>query len=394
MDSVMIYVFFAVIFLVLFAIILQQRSMFAALQESDTRRAEELAALRAELQRTDAENADRLLHQQLAMKESSDQRLDSLRDSMSLHMKQMRDNNDRQLAEIRVIVDEKLHESLEKRLGESFRLVSEQLEQVYKGLGEMQTLAGSVGDLKKVLGNIKTRGIWGEVQLGALLEQIMAPGQYQLNAAVNPDQPRNRVEYAIVLPGKDSGSVYLPIDAKFPLEDYQALLMAEEQGDEALRIEAGKALERRIREEARDVRDKYIAPPHTTDFAIIYLPVEGLYSELLKRPQLVEVLQRDYRVVLAGPTTIAALLNSLQMGFRSLAVEARSNEVWQLLAAVKGSFGDFAMLLDKTQKKLAEASHSIDDAARKTRLIEKRLNKVSVLEISQEENDRLLYEEN
>jgi DNA recombination protein RmuC len=283
---------------------------------------------------------------------------------------------------MRRTVDEKLHATLEQRLGESFRLVSERLEQVHRGLGEMQTLAAGVGDLRRVLTNIKTRGVWGEIQLGRLLAEMLTVDQYAANVAVRPDS-NERVEFAIRLPGKgmdaEKREVWLPIDAKFPLEDYQRLIDAQEVSDMAAMEEAAKALETRIRTEAKSIREKYIAPPATTDFAILYLPVEGLYAEALRRPGLIDTLQRQWRVTLAGPTTLAALLNSLQMGFRTLAIEQRSSEVWAVLGAVKTEFGKFGAALAHTRKKLEEASSSIDKAEVRTRVLNRCLKNVEAL---------------
>ena len=255
------------------------------------------------------------------------------------------------------------------------------MEQVYRGLGEMQALASNVGDLRKVLTNVKSRGTWGEIQLGALLEQILTGEQYEANVATRRGS-RERVEFAIRLPGRgdnDAATVWLPIDAKFPQEDYQRLLEAQEQANARAAEEAAKGLEARIKSSAKDIREKYLNPPETTDFGIMYLPTEGLYAEVIRRSGLTETLQREYRVVVAGPTTLAALLNSLQMGFRTLAIEKRSSEVWALLGAVKMEFGRFGDILDRTQQKLREASNTIEDAARKSRTIERKLRKVQEL---------------
>ncbi|MGD0783721.1 MAG: DNA recombination protein RmuC, partial [Candidatus Aminicenantales bacterium] len=277
--------------------------------------------------------------------------------------------------------DEKLQGTLERRLGESFKLVSERLEQVHKGLGEMQTLASGVGDLKKVLTNIKVRGTWGEMQLGNLLEDILVRDQYAQNVATKPGSA-DRVEFAIKLPGRgdqDDQIVWLPIDAKFPKEDYERLVDASERGDLAAVEDAGRQLENRLKSEAKDIRDKYLDPPHTTDFAILYLSTEGLYAEVLRRPGLVATLQREYRVNVAGPTTLAALLNSLQMGFRTLAIEKRSSEVWNILGAVKNEFHKFGEVIDKVQKKIEEAGGVIEKARTRTRVIEKKLKTVQEL---------------
>lgn len=311
---------------------------------------------------------------------ANEQRMDKLREQVEKQLQAIQADNEKKLEEMRRTVDEKLHETLEKRLGDSFKLVSDRLEQVHKGLGEMQTLASGVGDLKRVLSNVKTRGIWGELHLGNLLEQVLTPEQYSQNVATKPGS-NDRVEFAIKLPGRDKDGtvVWLPIDAKFPQEDYQRLLDAQDAASQTLADDAAKALEARIKSEAKDIAAKYICVPHTTDFAILFLPVEGLYAEVLRRPGLCDLLMREYKVVLAGPTTLAALLNSLQMGFRTLAIEKRSSEVWALLGAVKTEFGRFGGLLDKTGKKLQEASNSIDDAARRSRAIERKLRDVQEL---------------
>lgn len=288
---------------------------------------------------------------------------------------QMRQDNDRQLTEMRRTVDEKLTQSIDKRLNESFALVSQRLEQVYKGLGEMQTLAAGVGDLKRVLTNVKTRGIWGEMQLGNLLASMLAPGQYEENVAVLPGS-QERVEFAVRLPGREADLIYLPIDSKFPQEDYIRLQQASQSGDAAQVEVARKALVARLRQEAKRISDKYIAPPHTTDFAVMFLPVEGLYAEAVQQPEVIDAIQREYRVVIAGPSTFSALLNALQMGFRTLAIEKRSGEVWKLLGAVKADFGRFGDVLEKTRLRLQQASESIDSAFVRTRSIQKRLGAV------------------
>jgi DNA recombination protein RmuC len=317
--------------------------------------------------------------------------LEKLRQTVDERLRQIQEENAKKLDQMRATVDEKLHESLEKRLGESFRLVSERLEQVHKGLGEMQSLATGVGDLKKVLTNVKTRGTFGEIQLHALLEQILTREQYEANVAVKKGSTA-RVEFAIRLPGngEKDGHVWLPIDAKFPQEDYLRLLEAHETGTPALVEEASRQLERAVREMGKMIRDKYLDPPHTTDFAIMFLPTEGLYAEVLRRNGLFEQLQRECRVVLTGPTTLAALLNSLQMGFRTLAIERRSSEVWSLLGAVKTEFATFGSVLEKTKKKLQEASNSIESAATRTRVIERKLR--AVQEMPQAEAVKLLGE--
>ncbi len=314
------------------------------------------------------------------LSQSNDQRQEALRKTVQDQLKALQTDNASKLDQMRQTVDEKLQGTLEKRLGESFKLVSERLEQVHKGLGEMQSLASGVGDLKRVLTNVKTRGTWGEIQLGNLLEQVMTFEQYLKDAVCRPGSAE-RVEYAVRLPGRGDGDgeVLLPIDSKFPREDYDRLLEASERADADAVEAAARALETRVRQCARDIRDKYINPPHTTDFAILFLPTEGLYAEVLRRPGLVEQLQRDWRVNLAGPTTLAALLNSLQMGFRTLAIQKRSSEVWEILGAVKTEFDKYGGVLDKVQKKLQEAQNTIQDVAVRKRAIDRKLRQVQAL---------------
>jgi len=293
---------------------------------------------------------------------------------------QLQEGNEKKLDQMRATVDEKLHATLEQRLGESFKQVAERLEQVHRGLGEMQTLARDVGSLNRVLTNVKTRGIFGEVQLAALLEQVFTPEQYASNVATVPGR-NERVEFAVRLPGgRDSEHpLWLPIDAKFPRDDYERLLEAHERADAPGVEAAARAIETRLRLEAKSIRDKYVAPPHTTDFAILFVPTEGLYAEALRRPGLVQALQREYKVMLAGPTTLLATLNSLQMGFRTLALEKRSSEVWEVLGAVKTEFGKFGDVLAKTKKKLDEASSTIDAAAVRTRVMARQLREVEAM---------------
>lgn len=314
------------------------------------------------------------------LSESNEKKLEAIRSSVEDKLKEIREDNSQKLEAMRATVEEKLHDTLEKRLGESFKIVSDRLEQVHKGLGEMQTLASGVGDLKKVLTNVKTRGVWGEIQLGNILEQILAPEQYAVNAATKKNSQES-VEYAIRLPGKggDGEEVLLPIDAKFPLESFQRLVEATESGDIILIEDSSKKLENSIKTEARRIKDKYINPPCTTDFAIMFLPVESLYAEVVKRHDLIERLREDYKIIITGPSTIAAFLNSLSMGFRTLAIEKRSGEIWNLLGTVKGEFTKFGDLLDKTHKKLQEASDVIEGASRKSRAIEKKLKDVEEL---------------
>lgn len=324
---------------------------------------------------------NRLQTQQADAAMQTEQKLEQLRRSMTESLNHMQTASQLQLDGIRRTVDEKLQETLDRKLSESFQQVSQRLEAVYKGLGEMQSLAAGVGDLKKVLSNVKTRGILGEIQLGAILEQILSPEQYAANVATKKGSQAN-VEYAVRLPGSDGRPVWLPVDAKFPLDAYQQLLDAYDAADPALADSAKKALFQRVKGFAKEVRTKYIDPPNTTDFAILFIPTEGLYAELI-RGGMAETLQRDYQVTLAGPTTMSALLNSLQMGFRTLAIEQRSAEVWKLLGAVKTDFGNFAKVLEHTQEKLRQASDSIDSAFVRTRSIEKRLRSVEALEESE-----------
>jgi len=314
-----------------------------------------------------------------------DERFERLKLAVEGRLTAIQADNAAKLEEMRRTVDEKLHATLEQRLGESFKLVSDRLEQVHRGLGEMQTLAVGVGDLKRVLTNVKTRGTWGEVQLSALLEQLLTADQFAANVATRPGS-NERVDFAIRLPGKDDGAVvWLPIDAKFPIEDYLRLSEAQERGDPVAVEEAAKGIELRLKSEAKSVRDKYVAPPHTTDFALLYLPIEGLYAEALRRPGLAETLQRDFRISLAGPTTLAALLNTLQMGFRTLAIEQRSAEVWAVLGAVKTEFGKFGEALAHTKKKLDEASSSISKAETRTRQLSRKLKEVEALPVAESE---------
>lgn len=309
---------------------------------------------------------------------ANEQKLEAVRAIVEQRLQKIQEENSAKLDQMRQTVDEKLHGTLEKRLGESFKQVSDRLEQVHRGLGEMQTLAGGVGDLKRLLTNVKLRGGWGEVQLGALLDQMLTPDQYDRNVATNPDS-REQVEFAIRLPGRDGSResvVWLPIDAKFPREDYERLQAAQDRADEEGVKAASKDLETQFKKCARDIREKYLNPPKTTDFGIMFLPTEGLFAELIRRPGLVDTLQREFRVVVAGPTTLAALLNSLQMGFRTLAIQQRSGEVWQLLGAVKTEFGKFTETLTAVQTKLGQASSTLDEAARRTKRIEQKLRDV------------------
>ena len=307
------------------------------------------------------------------------QTLGEMRATLESQLKALQAGNEQKLEQMRATVDEKLQATLETRLGESFRLVSERLEAVQRGLGEMQSLASGVGDLKRVLSNVKDRGTFGETQLGALLEQLLTREQYAANVATLPGS-NERVEFALKLPGStDGGTVWLPVDAKFPREDYERLLDAQERADATAAQQAGQALERRLRDEAKKIREKYVAPPHTTDFALLFLPTEGLYAEAIRRPGLFDALQREHRITLVGPTTLLAVLNALQMGFRTLAIEKRSSEVWQLLGTVKTEFGKFAGVLESADKQLNTVQNSLKQAGVRTRAIERSLRGVEAL---------------
>lgn len=344
------------------------------------------AALTEDARKARSEGAD----QQQRLGESLGQRLNELtqrnelrigemRATLEQKLRELQSDNAAKLEQMRATVDEKLQTTLETRLGASFKLVSERLEQVQRGLGEMQQLATGVGDLKRMLTNVKTRGTFGEVQLGALLEQVLTIEQYETNCITVPGSSE-RVEFAVKLPGTHADQpIRLPIDAKFPREDYERLMDAQDRVDVEAVAVSSAALERQVRVEAKRIRDKYIAPPHTTDFALLFLPTEGLYAEVLRRPGLFDGLQREFRVTLVGPTTLLALLNSLQMGFRTLAIEKRSSEVWQLLGTVKAEFGKFAGVLEKTRDQLDTVRNSIDKAGVRTRAIERQLKGVETL---------------
>lgn len=321
----------------------------------------------------------------------NDAKLSRLSDIINENLKSLQNNNEKKLEEMRLTVDEKLQKTLEHRLGESVKLITQNLESVSKGLGEMQSLATGVGDLKRVLTNVKTRGGWGEVQLSNLLEQILSKSQYKEQVVIKKNS-NERVDFAVVLPGRDEQELLLPIDAKFPLEDYSRLCQASENGD-AKEIEIQlKNLENRIKDEAKKISEKYISPPTTTDFAVMYLPVEGLYAEVMRRPALCEILQHKFKIMVTGPTTLTALLNSLQMGFKTLAIEKRSSEIYNTLSVFKREFTKFVDLLSKTQKKIDEASTTLDFATKKTRTIERKLRDVSdidPLSIDSDENNLL-----
>jgi DNA recombination protein RmuC len=331
--------------------------------------------IREEMSRGREENANVAKTQREELGKS----LESVRSIVDLRLKQLQEDNSKQIDKMRATVDEKLQGTLEKRLGESFKLVSDRLEQVHQGLGAMQQLASDVGGLQKVLTNVKARGGWGEVQLGALLEQVLTPEQFARNVKTR-DESNENVEFAIKLPGDENGApVWLPIDAKFPTEDYHRLIAAQEKGDTNAVEESMKSLEAQLKRSAKDICQKYINPPKTTDFALMFLPTEGLYAEAIRRVGLVEQVQRDCRVVFAGPTTLAALLNSLQMGFRTLAIQKRSSEVWNLLAVVKSEFGKFGEALSGVKEKLDQAARKIEDVDVRSRAITKKLRDVEEL---------------
>jgi DNA recombination protein RmuC len=323
------------------------------------------------------ESLDKRLEQ---LRDKNDEKLEHIRKTVETKLESLQKDNSEKLDKMRATVDEKLQSTLEKRLGESFKLVSDRLEQVHKGLGEMQGLASSVSDFKRVLTNVKTRGTWGEVQLENLLEQIFIKDHYDKQVMLTAGS-RDAVDFAIKLPDKSSqkGFIYLPIDAKFPLEDYQRLVAAEEKGDLDQAAIETKALINRIKLEAKSIKEKYVVPPMTTDFAVLYVPIESMYAEVLRTPGLFEMLQSTYRVTVAGPTTIAAILSSYQLGFRTLAIAEQTSQVWELLTTIKGEFGKFGDLLDKTRDKLVQATNTIDDASRKSRTIEGKLGKVQKL---------------
>lgn len=317
-----------------------------------------------------------------ALMESNEKRQEAIRETLNVNLEQLRKDNEAKLEQMRATVDEKLQGTLETRLGESFKLVSDRLEQVHKGLGEMQTLATGVGDLKRVLTNVKSRGGWGEVQLGMLLEDLLTVDQYAKNVRIRPDAGET-VEFAVRLPGKGDTTtpLYLPIDAKFPQEDYDRLLTAQESGLPDEVEKAALALERAVRAQAKSICEKYVHPPHSTDFAIMYLPTEGLFAEVVRRPGLCSDIQATHRVMLTGPTTLAALLTSLQMGFRTLAIEQRSSEVWQVLGAAKAEFRRYGEVWNKLGKQLDTAKKTVEEAGRRTRAVERKLRDVEIVEL-------------
>lgn len=353
---------------------------------------EEIGRNRDESSRVLMENRTELSSSLKGFQESTENRLEKIRETVAGSLKSLQEENGRKLEEMRATVDEKLQASVEKRFNDSFRLISERLDQVHKGLGEMQTLANGVGDLKKVLSNVKTRGTLGEIQLGSILEQFLAPDQYERNAATK-EGTLERVEFAVRLPGRAQGEkpLLLPIDSKFPVEDYQRLMESYDRSAELSPAELetfARQFETAVRKNAKDIRDKYLNPPVTTDFAIMFVPTEGLYAEILRRTGLFESLQRDLKIIVVGPSNLAAFLSSLQMGFRTLAIEQRSSEVWEVLGAVKTEFGHFGQILDKTRKKLVEATNVIDKAGVRSRSIERRLRHVEAL--PKDESQKLL----
>ena len=362
-----------------------ERSLREELNKSVSNFGDQLSNRLTEISKLQKNQLEIFADQLTKLTSSNEEKFDKLQDRISLNLKEIRESNDKKLEEMRVTVDEKLHDTLEKRLGESFKIVSERLEIVHKGLGEMQNLASGVGDLKKVLSNVKTRGTWGEIQLENLIEQILTPEQFERNVEVKKGS-QQRVDFAIKLPGKGdkkSERVWLPVDAKFPLEDYQRLIEAQEISDLQAIENASKEIEKRIKAEAKSISEKYINPPATTDFAVLFIPIEGLFAEILRRPGLFDQIQNDFRVTIAGPTNISAVLNSLQMGFKTLAIEKRSSEVWKVLGAVKTEFGKFGDVLEKTQKKLQEASNVVDTATVRTRAIERKLKGVEELPVQE-----------
>ena len=339
---------------------------------------DEIAKFREEMKTGAHQERAELTVSLKSFSDSVEQKMTAVGQVVDEKLKQIQEDNTRQLDRMRETVDEKLHSTLEKRLGEAFKQVSERLEQVHQGLGDMRNLAADVGDLRKVLTNVKTRGTWGEVQLGALLEEILSPEQYAKNVKIK-ENSSELVEFAIKLPGKDDSPadhVLIPVDAKFPVEDYQRLLDAQEKADTTAADDAVRQLEASIKKAAKDISQKYIAPPRTTDFGIMFLPAEGLYAEVIRRTALVQMLQREYHIVITGPTTFAALLNSLQMGFRALAIQKRSSEVWKVLGEVKSAFGRFGDTLDAVHKRLEQAANSVDDARKKSKTIQNKLRAV------------------
>jgi DNA recombination protein RmuC len=362
--------------------LINKLDMLQNLQERTDRSVrDEIAKFREEMKIGAHQERAELTVSLKSFSDSVEQKMTAVGQVVDEKLKQIQEDNTRQLDRMRETVDEKLHSTLEKRLGEAFKQVSERLEQVHQGLGDMRTLAADVGDLRKVLTNVKARGTWGEVQLGALLEEILSPEQYAKNVKIK-ENSSELVEFAIKLPGKDDSPadhVLIPVDAKFPVEDYQRLLDAQEKADTVAADDAVRQLEASIKKAAKDISQKYIAPPRTTDFGIMFLPAEGLYAEVIRRTALVQMLQREYHIVITGPTTFAALLNSLQMGFRALAIQKRSSEVWKVLGEVKSAFGRFGETLDAVHKRLEQAANSVDDARKKSKTIQNKLRAVEIL---------------
>lgn len=374
MTSVLAIICFINLLLLVYLVSLKdKKTLDGSLQNEFARNRKEFAESNKELR---IELSDRVE----LLKDKNDEKLELIRKTVEARLESLQKDNADKLEKMRHTVDEKLQSTLEKRLSESFRHVSERLEQVHKGLGEMQNLASDVSDFKRVLTNVKTRGTWGEVQLENLLEQIFVRDHYDKQVMLRPGS-KDQVDFCIKLPDKSSrdGFIYLPIDAKFPLEDYQRLSAAQEKGDLPAISLATKALLSRVRLEAKSIKEKYIQPPKTTDFAVLYVPIEGMYAEIVRQPGLFEELQRNYRVIVSGPTTIAATLSSFQLGFRTLAIAEQTSQVWELLTGIKGEFGKFGDLLDKTREKLVQATKTIDTASSKSRTIERKLNNVQKL---------------
>jgi DNA recombination protein RmuC len=361
-----------------------QQSLLQQSAEATRTQNQQIDALAQQLALLQKSLTDSLAQQVNALSESNARRLTEMRGTMETQLAQLQQSNAAKLDEMRQTVDEKLQATLQARLGESFKQVADRLEQVHKGLGEMHTLAQGVGDLKHLLTNVKTRGMFGEAQLASLLEQVLTPEQYAVQVATRPGD-KNRVDFAIRLPGRsDNGEpVWLPIDAKFPNEDYERLLEAQGRADPVQAEMCAKALETRIKLEAKSIAEKYLEPPHTTDFAVMFLPTEGLYAEVLRRPGLMETLQRDHRVTLAGPTNLMAMLNALQMGFRTLALEKRSSEVWQVLGAVKTEFGKFGDVLSKVRNQTQTVLNTLDQAQTRSNVMSRALRQVDALPESQ-----------
>jgi len=378
----------SVISLILLLVLVLRKDLGAGLRSEIIRLDEKLQGLNSLIGKTEQAIRDeaRFNRQEIAqslknLSDSSEQKLENMRQTITNHLQAIQRSNEEKLEQMRATVDEKLQSTLEKRLSESFNQVSERLESVHKGLGEMQKLASEVGNLKNVLSNIKTRGTLGEIQLEKILEQTLTPSQYEKNAKING----KIVEFAIKLPGKDEEEVLLPIDSKFPIRTYEELLDAQEKSSCELVEELSKRLENEIKLQARDISDKYIAPPKTTDFAIMFLPIEGLFAEVLRRPGLFQSLQSQYKIMVTGPTTFNAILTSLQMGFKTLAIEKQASEVWNLLAAVKTDFGKFTETLEGVKRNLTAASNKIEEAEKRTRIIGKKLKDVQALPAQQAE---------